>query len=54
MIKNDMKKCHEHDTLFTVDQQQDKVTSAKMASHPWLLSMFHHLMTVINITLLNF
>jgi len=35
-----VKKCHELDVLFTVDWQQDKVTSAKMASCQWLSSMF--------------
>jgi len=54
MIKNDRKKCREHDALFAVDQQRDEAASAKTASRPWLLSMFHRLTTVINITFSNF
>jgi len=55
MIKTDTrKKCHERDVLFTVTQQQNELASAKTASRPWLLSMFHHLMMVINITFSNF
>jgi len=52
--QKDRKKCRKCNALFTVDWQQDKVTSAKTASHPWLLSMFHHLTMVINMTFLNF
>jgi len=54
MIENYRKECRGRDALFTVDRQQDGAASAKMASRPWLLSMFCCLTTVINITFLKF
>jgi len=54
IIKNGRKKCHEWDVLFTADWQQDEAASAKTASRPWQLLMFHRTMMVINITFSNF
>jgi len=50
IIKIDRTKCHECDAFFAVNWQQDAAPSSKMASSPWLLSVFHCLMMVINIT----
>jgi len=39
MLYSKIKKSHEHDALFTVDQQQDEAALVKFASSSWLLSL---------------
>jgi len=54
MVSLEIKKSCKHDTLFTINQQQDEAALVKFASSSWLLSLSCQSTMVIGISFSSF